>query len=339
MNRLRRWLAPALVFVAGSIAGAGAYALWFRSLPLLEAKRVYAEGKYDLAYSLAQAYLRQSVIWEPEAYAISARSAAHQRRWAEAEQSFQRFSPAGAEDLWLHARSLAGLKKGAAALAVLTDLLRVNPGHAQALHLSVILNAEHPDRADIALGLAERLAEIPSHRITAHLAGGSIAFQHGRFEPAIVHFEKALELSPTLDGQAEDFPKFQVSDALEFLVDACIVKRKYERAEPHARKLYQQRPTADSALKIARIMREQGKEREAMAFAETAVKKDGQLAAAAVLLGELKLDGDKFEEAETLFKRALALEPANATAKKALEWIQRRSAKPAASTPIVPGRE
>jgi tetratricopeptide (TPR) repeat protein len=194
--------------------------------------------------------------------------------------------------------------------------------------LSVVRVQQHKD----ALPELTRAAELLPHDAETLGNLGSALLARGRWLAAMPYLERALHLAPNDAGILVDMADClratgKSLDAVALylraaelepnraelqcsLGNALLEARKVDAAMAHYRQALALRPDhAPAHLGEALVFRQQRRSAHALAACRAALTTDPDFPEALAILGELEADEGRFETAETLFRRALHIEP------------------------------
>ena len=243
--------------VIGSLSAiAGGVVGWFANdwmsidRTIVEATEALKQGKIDLALRLAQLQIRQSPKYQPEAERLVARCLAHQKKWSEAARVFEQTVCSTAEDFALFSIAYYQNQRPKDAMAVCQTGLERFPGDPRLSELETRLYGFH-SLAKEALGSAERLKAIPGKKVTGLLLGGMVHFQAKNYQSAADWLRQALELSPTLEGQSDDFQKIGVDEVNDTIAASLLETENRADALPFAERAFRLKPKTERAVMAA----------------------------------------------------------------------------------------
>lgn len=125
---------------------------------------------------------------------------------------------------------------------------------------------------DVSSALESNLKEHPEHAASHHLMGLVLSMQ-GKNEAALLHLEKALELSPHHPAYAVNFAKF------------CLQKGAVKRAEQLLEQTVKISPSPSAFELLALIRLDQNQGKEVVRLLEESLKLDGDAASSWYYLG------------------------------------------------------
>lgn len=179
-------------------------------------------------------------------------------------------------------------------------ILEKNPRHAEALHLTALVQWRY-GRRPLAASLLRQAVAIQPHHPAHHNNLGVILNEQGLFDQAAKHFEAALKASP------------DYHDARSNLGLAWFYQKKLNSAGRCFKQVVHDCPThAPAQANLGMVLLAQGAAAKAAESYERALALDpnqplwwGNFGSAYMILGE-------FSKAAMCFKRAIALDPSNA---------------------------
>ncbi|HXM36585.1 MAG TPA: tetratricopeptide repeat protein [Pyrinomonadaceae bacterium] len=195
-----------------------------------------------------------------------------------------------------------------------------------------------------------RALAVNSNNDVAHSHLGNSALQKGRIDEAILHYQKALEISQNyketdrreayynlgyallrkdkIDEAIANYRKalegpFQYEpEAHSSLGDALLRKGQIDEAIVHFEKFVQLRPDhAEAYYNLGNALLQKGRMDDAVAHFEKALKLNPVLAEAENDLGNALFRKGKVEEAIAHYERALQIDPRSISALSQLAWV------------------
>jgi len=290
----------------GSVAGWQAHGRLARDEALDEARSAYEQKKYDLAIRLAQLQARQSSTPNTEALLVIGRSLAAQRKWSEATKTFEQTVLRTPQDFALHAKSLYFQDRVGEAIDVLSNGLATFPDNPHLAELETRILG-YRNRPKDALASAERLTKIPGKEMSGRLLLGLIHYGAKNYELAAANLRRALEISPTLEGQADDFDKTDPAVVNEAIAFSLMPTEKAGDAFEYAAAAYDAKPTLDRALLAAKGAAARRNWREVRKWVDRVLALDPNNMDALFLAIDRALEDGAIPEAERALNKAVAL--------------------------------
>jgi tetratricopeptide (TPR) repeat protein len=252
VRRSLRAVAPFFaVLLLGFVGGWYAHRIIALETPIAEAQLAYQQGNFDLAIRLAQLQIQQSNGFHPQASRVLARSLASNKRWAESAKAFTGAVMTSQEDFALHAKALYQLGRFSEAFEVISNGLASFANDPRLLELEARMLASRRLTKE-ALAAANNLLAIPGKEVAARLIIGMVHYGAQNFDLAADNLKRALVLSPTLDGQTQDFPPTPIDDVNEAIADSLLATSAACEALEYARAAYESRSSTERAVLAAK---------------------------------------------------------------------------------------
>jgi protein O-GlcNAc transferase len=202
------------------------------------------------------------------------------------------------------ARAAALLQGGRAAQAeaLCAEVLREQPGHADALHLSGLLELQRGHQAAGIECLRKALESQPGHALV-HCNLGNALRDARNSEAALASYRRALELQPNFAGAC-----YGEGNALMDLNRMGEALKSFDRAialQPHYAEAHNNRGNVQLAL---------GQPSEAIESYRRAIEQRADFLPALGNLARVLVDLRRFEEAFECYDRLIALQPGDAQA-------------------------
>ncbi|HXQ40400.1 MAG TPA: tetratricopeptide repeat protein [Candidatus Udaeobacter sp.] len=177
------------------------------------------------------------------------------------------------------------------------QILAVDPGHAQSMHLLGVI-AHQSGRNDVAVDLIEKAISLNGRVPDFHSNLGGILKDQGRLTEAVACYRRALALKP-------DFAEVHNNLGTALKDQGKLA----EAATCYERTLALKPDYAQAHNNLGRVRREQGKLAEAVACHERALALKPDFTEAYGNLGNALQEQGKLAEAVACYERALALNP------------------------------
>jgi tetratricopeptide (TPR) repeat protein len=289
---------------------------WAQSLPLTEARLAFAVQNYEIAAQLAEAQL-QSKPGDPEAILLAARSYARRNRWPEAEAYFTQIQLRDAEDFMLRARGLEARQLWSEAAWVYEQMLQKWPNNGNAIqHMAAIRSQQGRDQE--ATILAQRLIQMPSHQVVGYVIAGLIEFRMQNSIRAVELIEKAVAVSPELEGLHTDRAK-----VFEWLAEGLVELGRPEDAERYALKVRDLSVEPGPCFVLGRARQQLGDEDGAMSCWKEALARDPNHVPSIIEIARIHLRRMDPQEALRWAMRAQQLEPNSTVVTYLMTTIER----------------
>ena len=289
--------------------------VWWRALPLEETRQVYGSGQYLLAAQLAEQRLAQGDPHDPEAMLLAARAYAQLGRWPEAEAYFCQLPLRDREDLRMRARGLETRQLWTESAMVYEQIVQRWRDDGDALqHLAAIRVQQ--DRAQEALILSRRLAQIPSYEAIGHVLTGMIEHEMQNQQQAVDEFERALAVSPELKGIPTE--RWQV---LQWFAEALLMLGRSDDAEKYALEARQLSSSAEPCLVLGQARQQMDDDEGARRYWTEAAARNPNFVPALKELAQLCLRQGTLDDALRWCAHAHELEPENPAIKYLLRTI------------------
>jgi arylsulfatase A-like enzyme/Tfp pilus assembly protein PilF len=220
---------------------------------------------------------------------------------AELREEIETFAPTTSQEVELDEQTLAQLQalgymagQGGVAVEEEEDVPRADPKDKLVLHQAIMAAQNQMELPETAVHILEEVLAEDDTIIDAHHLLGRIAGNQERFEDAVPHFQRALELDPnnkkSLMSLASTFA------ALERFDDALIGFQRVVDLSPK---------DANASIAMADIHVTREQYREAAHVLETAVAAGVTQAIVYNKLGEVRVEQGRSDEAAALFERAI----------------------------------
>lgn len=296
-----RLLKPFLLVFVSAILGAvvGWYGRGWSTndQALAEAEEARRQGKTDLALRLAQLQLRTSAGFHPNAERVIARCLASQKKWSEAAKAFDHVVSSTPEDFALHSKALYQIDLPQDALAVCQKGLERFPGDPRLSELETRMYGFHQQNRG-ALASAERLQAVPGKKMMGLLLGGLIHYQAKNFQSAADWLRKALDVSPTLEGQSGDFPRIELDEVDEAIAASLLVTENQGDALQYAERAFRAKPKAERAVMAAKACIALRRPEEQRRWLDRALELNPEYVDAVMLNIELAISDGRLDEAK-----------------------------------------
>jgi arylsulfatase A-like enzyme/Flp pilus assembly protein TadD len=223
------------------------------------------------------------------------------RRLARLRQEIERDAPAAVQEVELDEQTLAQLEalgymagQGGVTIDEEEEVPRADPKDKLALHQKIMAAQGRMELADTAVRILEEVLAEDNNIVDAHHMLGRIAVNQERFEDAVRHFQRAVELDPnnknSLMGLASTYA------ALKRFDDALVgFRRVIEIAGRET----------DASLSMADIYVTREEYSEAAAILEEAIAAGGTQAIVYNKLGEVRVEQGRPDTASALFEQAI----------------------------------
>jgi tetratricopeptide (TPR) repeat protein len=268
-------------------------------------------AEWDQSQARWQAALHRVVTlipserYGPRANRIAARSLFHLGRIPESEACFARGGALPIDDQRLRADGLIQLGRGFEAATLLETVLQERPEDPVALQRLASLRFRQGSLHE-ALALAERLIALPAHAATGYALLATMHQERGNLRDAVVCFEKALEINPTLNGLPV-VEEMVYEDLAANLIDIG----EPERAIPYAERALALKNDASTQCLLARAYLHATRNSQARSAWLQALRIDPNCAEALLGLGRLALEQSEPDRAVSYLAKVVQLNPSD----------------------------
>jgi len=223
------------------------------------------------------------------------------RRLARLRDEIERDAPSAGQEVELDEQTLAQLEalgymagQGGVTMEEEEEVPRADPKDKLALHQKIMAAQGRMELADTAVHMLEEVLAEDDKILDAHHMLGRIAGNQERFEDAVTHFQRALEIDPT--NKTSLMALASTYAALERFDDALVGFR---------RVLNVAGKDADASLSMADILVTRDQYSEAAAILEEAIAAGGTQSILYNKLGEVRVEQGRPDAAAALFEEAI----------------------------------
>ena len=259
----------------------------------------------------ARRYFEEALAKQPEntlAVVGTARLAAHEKKWDEAQRLIDRALAAAPRDIeaWILKGDLLRESRQTGADAAYQKALAINPEYVPAL-LRLIrthVNEKNFEEAERLLG---RVNEVAPRSLMVQYTKAYIQFRKGNYEGA---HEEALRI---LKAKPDHVPSLMLAGEAAYALGA------FGQAQSHLRRVVERDPRNAYARKLFIMsLAKNGDTQRALETAESELKKTPRDASLLVLAGDVALQAGDFTKATVYFEKAARLDQSSAGARTGL---------------------
>lgn len=222
------------------------------------------------------------------------------RRLARLREEIERGARSAGQEVDLDEQTLAQLEalgymagRGGVAVEEEDEVQRADPKDKLALHQKIMAAQGRMELADVAVRMLEEVLVEDEAILDAHHMLGRIAGNQGRFEDAVEHFQRALELDP------------ENKTSLMSLASTYAALKQFDEALVGFRRVLEVAGRdADASISMADIYVTRDQYSEAAAILEEAIAAGGTQAILYNKLGEVRVEQGRPNAAVALFEEA-----------------------------------
>jgi len=220
---------------------------------------------------------------------------------AELRKQIERDTPASGQEVELDEQTLAQLEalgymagRGGVTMEEEEEVPRADPKDKLALHQKIMAAQGRMELADTAVHILEEVLAEDDRILDAHHMLGRIAGNQERFEDAVTHFQRALELDP--DNKVSLMSLASTYAALKQFDEALVGFRRVIEVAGR---------DADASISLADILVTRDQYSEAAAILEEAIAAGGTQSILYNKLGEVRVEQGRPDAAASLFEEAI----------------------------------